>query len=233
MSRSIRLLSLLQALRGRRHPVTAAALAEKLGVSERTVYRDIASLVAEGAPIRGEGGLGYVLQAGLFLPPLMFSEDEIDAVLLGLRYVDQRGDSVLCQAAQAARAKITAVLPKEVELATRTPLSAPGPDGRDFPEGVVALDLLRTAIRTQKQLHIVYCDEQQARTERTVWPIQLGFLDSARILTAWCTLRQAFRFFRTDRIASATLGPRYPQARGQLLRAFERQLESAQPGAGP
>ena len=109
MSRSARLLSLLQALRGRRYPVTAAELARTLEVSERTIYRDVAQLAAQGAPIQGEGGVGYVLRPGLFLPPLMLSEDETEAVLLGLRYVDQRGDEILIQAATSALAKISSV----------------------------------------------------------------------------------------------------------------------------
>lgn len=224
MSRSTRLLALLQALRGRRRPVAASVLARELGVSERTIYRDIASLTAEGAPIRGEGGVGYVLEAGLFLPPLMLGEDEIDAVLLGLDYVDQRGDAVLRKAAEAARAKITAVLPRETDASTAAPLSASGPHDRHFPEELVSLDLLRTAIRDQKQLAIAYMDEQQAFSERVIWPIQLGFLDNARIVTAWCQLRQAFRFFRTDRILSATIGERYPKRRAVLLREFQREV---------
>ncbi len=224
MSRSTRLLALLQALRGRRRPVAASVLARELNVSERTIYRDIASLTAEGAPIRGEGGVGYVLEAGLFLPPLMLSEEEIDAVLLGLRYVDQRGDTVLRKAAEAARTKIIAVLPQEVEVSTVAPMSAAGPHDGHFPEDIVPLDLLRTAIRDQKQLAIEYADEQKARSERVIWPIQLGFMDSARVVTAWCELRQAFRFFRTDRILSATLGERYPRRRATLLREFQREI---------
>src|ERR1700728_2702361 len=108
MSRSTRLLHLLQALRGRRHPVTAARLAEELEVSERTIYRDVAELMAQGAPISGEAGIGYVLGPGLFLPPMMLTEDEIEAVLLGLRYVDQRGDDVLRVAAADALVRISA-----------------------------------------------------------------------------------------------------------------------------
>jgi predicted DNA-binding transcriptional regulator YafY len=111
MSRSTRLLGLLQAMRGRHHSVTAAQLAVELEVSERTIYRDVADLMAQGAPIEGEAGVGYILRAGLFLPPLMLSEDEVEAILLGLRYVDQRGDDVLQAAASVALAKITAVLP--------------------------------------------------------------------------------------------------------------------------
>src|SRR5277367_3740992 len=106
MSRSVRLLRLLQAMRGRHHPVTAAQLAEELEVSVRTIYRDVADLVAQGAPIGGEACVGYILRPGLFLPPLMLSEDEVEAVRLGLRYVDQRGDEVLRAAASEARTKI-------------------------------------------------------------------------------------------------------------------------------
>src|ERR1700759_4234186 len=132
MSRSGRLLRLLQDLRGRRLPVTAAQLAAALEVSERTIYRDVASLVAQGAPIRGEAGFGYVLEPGLFLPPLMLSEDEVEAVMLGLRYVDQRGDEVLQAAASVALAKISAVLSPQAQAQMTSPLSLPGPP-RSFP----------------------------------------------------------------------------------------------------
>src|SRR6266852_8311171 len=127
--RSVRLLALLQALRCRRNAVTAAALARELQVSERTIYRDLAELAAQGAPIQGEAGVGYVLRPGLFLPPLMLSEDETEAVLLGLRYVDQRGDEVLTKAAGNARAKIAAVLSQEMQATANAPLSIPGPNG--------------------------------------------------------------------------------------------------------
>jgi predicted DNA-binding transcriptional regulator YafY len=106
VARSTRLLMLLQTLRGRSRPVTASALAAELGVSERTLYRDIADLIAQGAPIYGEAGVGYVLRPGLFLPPLMLTEDETEAIVLGLRYVDQRGDEVLAKAAAVALAKL-------------------------------------------------------------------------------------------------------------------------------
>src|SRR6202043_1299177 len=127
LSRSARLLALLQALRCRRRPVTAAALARELEVSERTIYRDLSELAAQGAPIQGEAGVGYILRPGLFLPPLMLSEDETEAVLLGLRYVDQRGDDVVTKAAATARAKVTAVLSPEMRATTDVPLSIPGP----------------------------------------------------------------------------------------------------------
>jgi predicted DNA-binding transcriptional regulator YafY len=224
VGRSTRLLSLLQSLRGRRHPVTAAALARELEVSERTIYRDLSTLAAQGAPIQGEAGVGYVLRPGLFLPPLMLTEDETEAVLLGLRYVDQRGDEVLTKAAGNARAKITAILSREMQAAADAPLSVPGPDGHGFPQNTVPLALLRTAIRTQQRLAITYVDQHDRRSERVVWPILIGFMDNARVITGWCELREAFRFFRTDRILSAEPGERYPGRRSDLVRTFQAQL---------
>jgi predicted DNA-binding transcriptional regulator YafY len=225
MSRSARLLELLQALRGRRRPVTAAELARTLEVSERTIYRDIATLVATGAPIAGEAGVGYVLKPGLFLPPLMFTMDEIEAVMLGLRYVDQRGDEVLTKAASAARAKVGAVLPAEGLATLSAPMTMPGPSPR-FPENAVPILQLRGAIREQRQLDIAYVDSEGRWSRRIVWPIQLGFMDNARVLGAWCEQRQAFRTFRTDRILSAVEGERYPGRRTDLLRDFVKHLNA-------
>lgn len=231
MSRSTRLLLLLQALRRRRRPVTAAALARELEVSERTIYRDLSALAAQGAPIQGEAGVGYVLGAGLFLPPLMLSEDETEAVLLGLRYVDQRGDNVLTQAAENARAKILAILSPDMQRTASTPLTIPGPDGKRFPGNTVPLSTLRSAIRTQRKLAIDYVDGQGSPTHRMLWPIQLGFMDEARVVTGWCEMRRAFRFFRTDRILSAVLGDRYPGRRSDLVRDFKAQIQTEQTSA--
>ncbi|MEI9929493.1 MAG: HTH domain-containing protein [Rhizomicrobium sp.] len=133
MSRSARLLSMLQELRGRRRPVTAAQLAQALEVSERTIYRDLAELSAQGAPIEGAAGVGYILRPGLFLPPLMLNEDETEAVLLGLRYVDQRGDEVLTKAASGALAKITSVLPPEAQTALGNSFCHAGASGPRLP----------------------------------------------------------------------------------------------------
>jgi predicted DNA-binding transcriptional regulator YafY len=226
LSRSTRLLRLLQALRGRRHPVTAARLAEALEVSERTIYRDVADLMAQGAPISGEAGVGYILRPGLFLPPLMLTPDEVEAVLLGLRYVDQRGDEALRTAATEALAKIGAVLSPEAQASLATPSIMPGPSPAAFPDNVTPLDDLRAGIRAQTRLAITYQDEQGRRTERTVWPIQLGFMDRARVLGAWCELRQDFRTFRTDRIVSATPAGRYPARRADLMRRLRAHLEA-------
>lgn len=224
MSRSTRLLRLLQAMRGRRRPVTAAMLAAELEVSERTIYRDVADLMAQGAPIEGEAGVGYILRPGLFLPPLMLSEDEVEAVLLGLRYVDRRGDEVLQAAASIALAKITAVLPPQAQAQIMNPLSTPGPPST-FPRNGVSLDELRTAIRSQSRLDINYEDEQGRRTGRVVWPVQLSFMDHARVLAAWCELRQDFRAFRTDRIMTIRLLDRYPGRRADLARRLRAHFE--------
>ena len=211
-------------MRGRRGPVTARQLAQCLDVSERTIYRDLAELAAQGAAIEGEAGVGYILRPGLFLPPLMLSQDETEAVMLGLGYVDQRGDEVLRKAAAMALAKIGAVLSAEARTVLSAPVAVPGPGGIGFPENTVSLVDLRTAIRTQKRLEIAYIDAQRSRTQRFIWPFQLGFMDDARVVVAWCELRRAFRFFRTDRIVSAVAGERYPARRADLLRDFRAQL---------
>ena len=136
------MLTLLQLLRGKKYPVTASDLADELNISERTLYRDIAELIAQGAPISGAAGLGYVLRPGLFLPPLMFTEDETEAVLLGLRYVDQRGDEVLSKAAGQALAKIAAVLPPVAREIIENPVVS------QFEIGVTSISLTRSFLQT-------------------------------------------------------------------------------------
>jgi predicted DNA-binding transcriptional regulator YafY len=228
LSRSARLLALLQALRGRRLPVTAAELARELEVSERTIYRDIAELAARGAPIEGEAGVGYVLRPGLFLPPLMLGAEEVEAVMLGLRYVDQRGDETLTAAAASALAKIGAVLAPELQTVLAQPLALPGPNAERFPENAVPLGRLRDAIRRERSLELTYRDAENRDTRRVVWPIQLAFMDRARVLAAWCELRRDFRFFRTDRILAAAEGGRYPTRRPVLLQQFRALLDQMQ-----
>lgn len=212
--------------------MTAAVLAEGLGISERTLYRDIADLVAQGAPIQGEAGIGYVLRPGLFLPPLMFSAEETEAIVLGLRYVDQRGDEALGRAAANALSKISAMLPPDAQDELKNPVAMPGPPGRGFPANVVDLAKLRAAIRAQAKLCIEYKDADGARTERIVWPIALGFTNEVRILVAWCEARAGYRSFRTDRMASAVeTGERYAGRRGAMLKAWQAQMDSGDDGA--
>jgi predicted DNA-binding transcriptional regulator YafY len=160
----------------------------------------------------------------------MLTEDETEAVLLGLRYVDQRGDDVLTKAAANPHAKILAVLPQEGQIAAALPMTIPGPNANGFPENKVPLNALRSAIRTCRRLAISYVNGEGNQTQRVIWPIQLGFMDSARVVTGWCELRQAFRFFRTDRIASAEICGRYPARRADLIRDFHAQLSDEHSG---
>jgi predicted DNA-binding transcriptional regulator YafY len=217
MSRAQRLLDLIQLLRRHRFPVSGAALAEELGVSLRTLYRDIAALNAQGARIDGEAGVGYVLRPGFMLPPLMFSEEEIEALVLGSRWVAERTDGPLRAAARNALAKIVAVLPDDVRDGADDPGLLIGP-GAPVAAGDAELPVIRQAIRTERKLGIAYIDQDGAQTQRTVWPFALGFFDRVRIVVAWCELRRGYRHFRTDRIAALTLSDtRYPRRRQVLL----------------
>jgi predicted DNA-binding transcriptional regulator YafY len=220
MSRAQRLLDLIQLLRRHRLPVSGAALAEELGVSLRTLYRDIQTLIAQGARIDGEAGIGYVLRPGFMLPPLMFSEDEIEALVLGSRWVAERGDGPLGKAARDALAKIVAVLPEDMKEQVEAPGLLVGP-GAAIAAGDAELATIRQAIRGERKLRISYLDQNGAETRRTVWPFALGFFDRYRVVAAWCELRCDYRHFRTDRIAALTLTEtRYPKRRPALLKEW-------------
>ncbi len=220
MSRAERLLALIQILRRHRRPVSGAALAEELGISLRTLYRDIQTLIAQGAHIDGEAGVGYVLRPGFMLPPLMFSEDEIEALVLGSRWVAERGDGPLSKAAQNALAKIAAVLPEDLREEIDASGLLVGP-GAPLAAGDLELATIREAIRKEKKLRIAYVADKGEKTRRTVWPFALGFFDRYRVVAAWCELRQGYRHFRTDRIAALTLTEkRYPRRRQALLKEW-------------
>jgi predicted DNA-binding transcriptional regulator YafY len=220
VSRAQRLLDLIQLLRRHRFPVSGAAMADELGVSLRTLYRDIDTLKAQGAQIDGEAGVGYVLRPGFMLPPLMFSEEEIEALVLGGRWVARSTDEPLGKAAQNALAKIAAVLPDDLKRSLETSSYLIVPDKR-VAAGIAALPALREAIRTERKLRISYVDNNEKSTQRTIWPFALGFFERVRMVAAWCELRQGFRHFRTDRIASLKLtGARYPRRRMALLQEW-------------
>ena len=224
MSRAERLLQLMQVLRRHRFPVSGASLASELGISLRTLYRDIDSLQAQGALIDGEAGVGYVLRPGFMLPPLMFSEEEIEALVLGSRWVADRGDSRLGDAARNAISKIAAVLPSDLRLAMDTSALLVGP-GAYIAAGDKELATIRLAIRSERKLDIRYRDLKEKESSRTIWPFALGFFDRVRIVIAWCELRQDIRHFRTDRISALTISKtRYPRRRQALLKEW-RQIE--------
>jgi predicted DNA-binding transcriptional regulator YafY len=220
MSRSERLLDLLQALRRHRRPVSGKVLADEIGVSIRTLYRDIASLQAQGATVEGEPGVGYVLKPGFLLPPLMFPPEEIEALVLGSRWVADRADDHLREAARSALARIAAVLPPDLrdELDASALLVGPG---ADIPADAIDPALLRKAIRSERKLSLSYCDASGMGSQRVVWPFALAFFDHVRVVLGWCELRQDFRSFRTDRIARAgLLDARYPKRRQALLKQW-------------
>ena len=218
MSRAQRLLDLIQALRGYRRPVSGATLAEALGISLRTVYRDIETLKAQGAHIDGEPGVGYVLRPGFMLPPLMFSEEEIEAIVLGSRWVADRADAALGSAARNALAKIAAVLPQDLKVSLDTSSLLVGP-GHTVAAGDAELPTIRLAIRTERKLRIFYVDGRGRDSKRTIWPFALAFFDRVRVVVAWCEIREGFRHFRTDRISKVQfVDKRYPRRRQVLLK---------------
>lgn len=227
MARSIRLFDLIQALRRRRRAVSAVTLAEELGVSRRTIYRDIETLIALGAPIAGEAGVGYVLRPGFVLPPLMFTEEELEALALGGLWVTQRADPQLVIAAQNALSKISAILPVPLSASLESAplLSAPADDGH---EETLDVAVVRSAIRHEHRMQISYTDQDGACSERVVWPIAIIYFDAVRILVAWCETREAFRHFRTDRISAVLeTASRYPERRLKLLKAWQAADEAS------
>jgi len=196
--RADRLFQIIQFIRGRR-VTTAADLAEALEVSERTVYRDIRDLVLSGVPIEGAAGVGYMLRKGFDLPPLMFTREEVEALVLGTRVVSSWADSGLGRAAEAALNRISAALPDDLQTRLlESRLFAPGFHVR--PEVMERLGLLREATSARHKTWLAYRDASEASSERTVRPLGLSFFGSTWMLTAWCELRDDFRNFRLDRV---------------------------------
>ena len=219
MRRADRLFEIIQLLR-RKPTVKAREIAAALEVSERTIYRDVRDLMATGVPIEGEAGVGYVLKAGYDLPPLMFKEQEIEALVLGARIVESWADQELAAAATDAIAKIEAVIPQSLrDYMARTALLAPD---NHFMEPL-SFDLagLRRAVRSQLKVHFRYQDVLQKPSERTVRPLSLAYFGPVWVLAAWCELRDDFRTFRLDRIAAFSItGERFKTERGKSLHDF-------------
>ena len=220
MTRSQRLLELIQILRRKRRPVSGAQLAEELGISLRTLYRDIATLQQQGANIEGEAGMGYVLRPGFLLPPLMFTEEELEALVLGARWVVRRTDDDLAMAARNVLVKISDILPDELKKKFENVGLVIGPEEIET-VSLVPLPQIREAIRWERKVHLIYCDADGQESHRTIWPIALGFFNHAYVLVAWCELRSDFRHFRVDRMESFTLSEeKYPQSRQSLFKAW-------------
>lgn len=230
-TRAARLLQLLDVLHRRRRAVAGAELADQLGVSLRTLYRDIAALRAQGADIDGEPGIGYQLRGGFLLPAMMFSADELEALVLGTRWVAAQGDAPLSAAARAALERITTVLPPALRLQVDTSgLFAPHFGARPAEPWV---PVLRRAIRDGHRVRLRYADAQGQASDRLIWPFAMAFLADKRLLAAWCELRGDFRHFRADRVhALQDTGERYPAQRHQLLRRWRAQLRQLKPEGG-
>lgn len=229
MRRADRLLQIIQILNRQNQPVTCMVMAQELEVSERTLYRDMVSLQSTGVPIRGEAGVGYVLEEGYHLPPLMFSASELEAIMLGARMVDGRVDAELTRAARDVVAKIKAVLPKDLRVTLLdTPLFAPHwTNLSDLPFDMAQL---RAAIRAEHEIKIDYISLKGALTSRTLWPISIGLFPEDNMLTAWCILRQDFRHFRIDGIKCLSVGIKKIGTRRAVLFAQWKQTPFAMTG---
>lgn len=225
MRRADRLLRLIQILRRHRRPVIGDVMARELEVSLRTIYRDIADLVTDGVPIRGEAGVGYVLGEGYDLPPLMFTIDELESVMLGLRWVARQGDPDLARAAQDSVAKIGAVIPEKSRPFLFDAGLLVSSFGSNMPERIDVAGL-RAAIRDGRKVSIAYQAEDGARTQRIIWPIAVSYLDARRLIIAWCEMREDFRSFRTDRmLAMESLQQKYPERRKVLLKRWQELIQ--------
>ncbi|HEY0437140.1 MAG TPA: YafY family protein [Phenylobacterium sp.] len=225
MRRADRLFQIIQILRRSRRPVTADAMAAELETSKRTIYRDIADLMAQRAPIRGEAGVGYVLDDGYDMPPLMLTPDEVEAAVLGAQLVARQGDLALARAAQDLVAKIQYVVPERLRPLVLEPSSRVAPIRNLIPDRL-DMGAVRLAIRSGRKIRMSYRDEQDRASERTVWPFAVGYHESVRLMIAWCELRGDFRSFRTDRVDEAEfLEDRYPERPAMLRAKWRRQME--------
>lgn len=221
MRRAGRLFEIIQVFRRARGPITADAIAAELETGRRTIYRDIAALVAQRVPIRGEAGLGYVLEPGFDLPPLMLTADEIEAVVLGAQWVAAHADPALARAAADVLAKVAAVVPEGLRGVIDDPAVITPPAWGARGDAGIDVARLRAWSQQGRKLAIRYVDEAGRPSERTVWPFLVGYRDSVRMLMAWCELRGDFRMFRTDRLqAVAFLDARYPERRATLRRRW-------------
>lgn len=201
MRKAERLFQIINLLRNRRTVLTANQIAEKLEVSERTIYRDIQALLLSGVPIEGEAGVGYRIHRQFDLPPLMFDADEVEALLLGARMVKSWGDKQLSSSASSALQKILSILPTHLkDIEDNSPIHVPTFQSQQFASQFS--EEIRQAIKTNTIIDINYMDINEATTQRTLWPLGLFFWGSNWTLVAWCELRNDYRTFRLSRINS-------------------------------
>ncbi|WP_439004672.1 helix-turn-helix transcriptional regulator [Ralstonia holmesii] len=219
MSRSHRLFDLMQVLRWHRRTVSGQTLARELGVSLRTIRRDVATLQGMGAHIDAEPGVGYLLRPGFVLPPLSFTEEEIQALVIGAQWVSRQTDDALARAIKNVLAKIYAVLPQEMWVAFDDDTVYVGHPQRLV--GPVDLSALRRALREQRKVRINLSDALARIPEQIIWPIMLGFVDGRRFIAAWCESDGEYRVIGLDDIVTAeVLVDRYTQSRHQLVKEW-------------
>lgn len=219
MRRADRLFDIIQTLRSTPHPLTAAAIADRLEVATRTVYRDIATLQARRIPIEGAPGIGYMLRRGFDLPPLMFNVDEVEAITVGARLLIRLRDAGLQKAAESVLEKVATVLPEPLrQEMTAAPLYV-SEGSAAVPEGI-ELSELRRAIRETRKLRITYVDKEGQRTNRTIWPVAMAYYVDVTVVAAWCELRQDFRHFRVERIVASNLLAETFPASGELVKRW-------------
>lgn len=220
MNKPERLLQLLQVLRSYRYAVSGERLADRLGISIRTLYRDIAALQAMGAEIEGEAGVGYILKPTFFLPPLMFTKTELEALLLGIQWVSQYGDAPLSEGARDALNKIFDVLPASIKNDNNAFTLRVGPPAS---ETLAKEDLstIRDAIAKQNKIRIVYKSQDGKETQRIIWPFTIGYFTDGRILVAWCEKENDYSHFKTNRIISLEiLDEHYSRSKDNLFREW-------------
>ncbi len=219
MRRADRLFRIVQILRSR-SVVTARTLATELEVSMRTIYRDVQDLIASGVPIEGEAGVGYALHSSFDLPPLMFSQGEIEALVLGARMVESWADSALAREARSILSKVATVVPERLRSRLESvELHAPG---FHVAESITAnLEPLRNGITGRRKVRLIYANREGVETDRCVWPLGLFYWGKSWTLVAWCELRTDFRSFRPDRIRALTLlEDRFEDQPGRDLATF-------------
>ena len=222
MNRTKRLLDLLLILNNQRYAIKASTLAQELGISTRTLYRDIATLRIQGAQIDGEPGIGYMLKTSFFIPPMMFTEDEIYALILGTKWVSQYSDISLRKAANDAIAKIFTVLPANIKSLIDTISLRVGPPAT---EAFTKENLrnLRQAILNKNKIELIYPSSNNQKSQRVIWPFALGYFTDQRILVAWCEKKGDYRHFRTDKIVSLKiLNEHYTANREDLFNSWQQ-----------
>lgn len=222
MRRADRLFQIIQILRSTKSPITGRELADELEISLSTLYRDMAELHAQRVPITGEAGVGYVLDDGYDMPPLMLTADELEAAALGAAWVAAEADPSLARAARDLVAKLSSAIPKDLRPvvldASTRPIQTRAKLSERFDNA-----LLRHAIRERYRLQLVYLDRNGRASDRIVWPLLIAFLDRTRYLVGWCETREDYRHFKTERIQELkVLGDKYPGRRAAVLKGWEQ-----------